>query len=63
VLLTKYYLGDKIERNVMGEACSMYGRRTDVYRILVGKPEVKSSNERPRRNGADNIKMKFEDVG
>jgi hypothetical protein len=63
VLLTKYYLGDQIEKNNMGEACSMSGGRTDVYRILVGKPKVKGSIERPRRKWEDNIKMKFEDVG
>ena len=31
--------GDKIEKNEMGWACSMYGRGEGVYRVLLGKPE------------------------
>jgi len=30
-------LGDKIEKNEMGGACSTYGR--GAYRVWVGKPE------------------------
>jgi len=29
----KYCLGDKIEKNGMGGACSVYGERRDVYRV------------------------------
>jgi len=36
VLLTHCCLGDKIEKNEMGRACSAYGCE---YRVLVGKPE------------------------
>jgi hypothetical protein len=32
-------LGDNIENNEMGGACSAYGEDRDVYRILVGKPD------------------------
>jgi hypothetical protein len=35
----------------------LMGKRTDVYRVLVGKPERKRSLGRPRRRGEDNIKM------
>jgi hypothetical protein len=31
--------GDKIEKNKMGGACSAYGERGGLYRLLVGKPE------------------------
>jgi len=41
----------------------MYGGRTGVYRVLVGKPEGKSPIGRPRRSWEDNIKMKIDDVG
>jgi hypothetical protein len=32
---------DKIEKNEMGGASSMYGERTGTYRVLVEKPERK----------------------
>jgi len=34
---------DKIEKNEMGGACSVYGKRTGVYRVLVGEPEGKET--------------------
>jgi hypothetical protein len=43
----------------MGEACSTYGERRGLYRVLVRKPEGK----RPRRRWEDNIKMGFQEVG
>jgi hypothetical protein len=33
--------GDQIERNKMGGACSTYGERRGIYRVLVGKSEGK----------------------
>jgi hypothetical protein len=41
VLHTKYILGEQIEKNEMDGACSAYGERRGVYRVLVGKPEGK----------------------
>ena len=32
---------DKIEKNEMSGACSVYEERRGVYRVLVGKPEEK----------------------
>jgi hypothetical protein len=55
--------GDNIEKNEMGGACSAYGVRRGVYRILVGKPEEKSPLGRPRRRWEDNIKMVLQKVG
>ena len=37
--------------------------RRGVYRVLVGKPEGKSSLVRPRRRRMDNIRMDLQDVG
>jgi hypothetical protein len=37
--LTQYCSGDQIEQNEMGRACSTYGERRGMYRVLVGKPE------------------------
>jgi hypothetical protein len=36
--LTQYFSGDQIEKNGLGGACSTYGERRGVYRVLVGKP-------------------------
>jgi hypothetical protein len=39
------------------------GKRRNVYRVLVGKPEGKSSLERPRRRWEDGIKMDLRGIG
>jgi len=39
------------------------GERRDVYRVLVGKPEVKRPLGRPRRRWEDNIKMDLQEEG
>ena len=55
-------MGDKIE-NEMGGACSVYGERGGVYRVLVGKPEGKRPTGRPRRRWEDNIMMDLQEAG
>jgi hypothetical protein len=62
-LLTEYISGDKIEQNEMGGACSAYGERREVYRVLVGKPEGKRPFDRPRCRWENNIKMDLQEVG
>jgi len=47
----------------MGDACSTYGGRRGIHRILVGKPEGKRPIERPRRRWEDNIKIYLQEVG
>ena len=47
----------------MGGACSAYGGRRGVYRVLVGKPEGKRPLGRLRRRWEDNIKMDLQEVG
>ena len=47
----------------MGGACSAYGERRGVYRVLVGKPEGKKPLGRPRHRWEDNIKMDLQEVG
>jgi len=56
-------LGNKIEKNEMGGACSTMGKKRGVYSILVGKPEGKRPLGRPRRRWEDNIKMNIQEVG
>jgi hypothetical protein len=38
------------------------GERRDVYRVLVGNPEIKRTLERPRRKWEGNIKMNLYEV-
>jgi hypothetical protein len=47
----------------MGGAYSTYGKRRGLYRVLVGKPEVKRLRGRPRRRWEDNINMELQEVG
>jgi len=47
----------------MNWACSAYGERRGVYRVLVGKPEGKRSLGRPRREREVNMKMDLQEVG
>jgi hypothetical protein len=46
----------------MGGACSAYGDRKRVPRVLVGKSEGKRPLGRPRRRWKDNIKMDLQEV-
>ena len=50
-------------RRMLGGACSVYGERRGVYRVLVGKPEGKRPLGRPRGRWEDNIKMDLQKVG
>jgi hypothetical protein len=43
----------------MGRAFGTYGERRGVYRVLVGKPEGKSTLKRTRSRWENNIKMEF----
>jgi hypothetical protein len=45
----------------MGEACSTYGGKRDVCRVLVGKPEGKKSLGRPKHRWED-IQMDLQEV-
>jgi len=47
----------------MDGACSAYGNRKGIYRVLVGKLEGKRALGRPRRRWEDNIKLDLEEVG
>jgi hypothetical protein len=47
----------------MGRACSTYGEKRGVYRILVGKSEGKRPLGRQGRRWEDNIKMDLQEVG
>jgi hypothetical protein len=39
------------------------GESRSIYRVLVGKPEVKTPLGRPRRRWEDNIKMGLQEKG
>ena len=63
LLLTQYCAGDKIEKNEMGWDVALMGEERGVYRVLVGKPERRRPQGRPRRRWVDNIRMDLQDVG
>jgi len=48
---------------VIGGACSTYGERRGIYRVLVGKPEGKRPLGRLRHRWEDNIKLELKEVG
>jgi hypothetical protein len=52
----------KIGRNEMGGACSAYGERRGVCRVLVGKPEGKRPLGRTRRRWEYNINVDLQEV-
>jgi hypothetical protein len=56
-------VGDKIEKNEMGGACSAVGEERGVYRVLVRKPEGKRPLGSPRRRWEDNIRINLQEVG
>jgi hypothetical protein len=39
------------------------GEKSNAYRLLVGKPEVKTPLGRPRRRWVDNIRVDLVEVG
>jgi hypothetical protein len=47
--------GDKVKEYEMGGVCSIHGRQTTVFTILIGKPEVRKSLRGPRNRWEDNI--------
>jgi len=47
----------------MGWACGAYGCVEGMYRVLVGKPEGRRPQVRPRRRWVDNIRMDLLEVG
>ena len=63
MLLTKYYSGDKIEKNEMGWACRTYRGQERCIQGFGGKPEGKRPLEKPKRRREDNIKMDLQEGG
>jgi len=47
----------------MGEACSTYGERSGVYRVLVLKPGRKRPLGRPKGRWEDDMLMRLYEVG
>ena len=58
-----FFSGDQIENNGMSGACSAYGERRDVYRVLVAKLEGRRPLGRTWRRWEGNIKMYREEEG
>jgi hypothetical protein len=47
----------------VGRACSKYGEKKNVCKILVGKSERKRPLGRPRRSWEDNMKKDLREIG
>ena len=56
-------MSDKIKKNEMAGHVGCTGEGSDMYRILVGKPEGKRLLGRPKRRWEDNIEMDLQEVG
>ena len=52
----------KINKNEIGKACSIYGERGGVYRVLMVKPERKRSLGRHRYRWENNINVDLQEV-
>jgi hypothetical protein len=62
-MLTQYCSGNHIKKTEMGGECSTYGESRSLYRVLVGKTEVKTSLGRPRLRWKDDIKKDLQELG
>jgi hypothetical protein len=47
----------------VGGTCGTHGDRRSVYRVLVGRPEVKRTLGGSRRRWEDNIKLDLKEIG
>jgi hypothetical protein len=47
----------------VGWTCGTHGEGRGVYRVLVGRPEVKRPLGRPRSRWEDNIKLDYREIG
>jgi len=63
VLLTQNFSGDKSRKMLWSGHVVRMGERRGVYRVWVGKPEVKRPLGRPRRRWGDNIEMDLSGSG
>jgi hypothetical protein len=52
-----------IVKDGMSRTCGTSREVSNVYKILVGKPEGKRSLGRPRRRWEDNIRVDLKDIG
>jgi hypothetical protein len=52
-----------VREDEMGRECSMRGEKMKAYKILLGKPEGKRPQERPRYRWKGNIKMDLREIG
>jgi len=53
----------KSRRIIWAGHVACFGERRGVYRVMVGKREIRRPLGRPRRRWEDNIKMDFQEVG
>jgi hypothetical protein len=59
----KYYLGNNMNEDEMGGACSMHRRVRNAFKIVVRKPERRRHLGRPRYRWANNMRMDLRETG
>jgi len=57
------FRGIRSRRMIWARLLACMGKKTGAYKVLEGKPERKSTLERPRRRWEDSIKMDLQEVG
>jgi hypothetical protein len=63
VLLTKYCLGDQMEEVKTCGACSAYGpQESNIFTVLLRKPEGKRPFGKPRHRWEGTIKMDLREI-
>jgi hypothetical protein len=63
VLLSKFYSGGQLEKNVMDGACSRYERQKWRVQDFVWETREKELREILMRKWEDNIKMHLQELG
>jgi hypothetical protein len=57
-----YNSNNQVKKDEIGGECSTNGEKRNAYRTLVGKPEGKRPQGRPRRRWVDNIKTDLREI-
>jgi hypothetical protein len=62
-MFSNYFTCDVIQGECGGQGMRHAWEKTEVYKILVGKPEEKRPLGRPRRRWEDGNKMDLSEIG
>jgi hypothetical protein len=60
--LTKYFVGNKIEKNAIVLSCGTHGGSEGVRKVFMGKPKGKRRLRRPKSSWDGNINMDHQEL-